>query len=93
MCASFSPDGTRILTGSEDRVARIWDARTGVCVAELKGHLHEIRSAAFSPDGKCIGTGSLDRTARLWKAVPFRERFPGITDVRAKVNALTRVSR
>ncbi len=92
MCASFSPDGTRILTGSEDRVARIWDARTGICVAELKGHLHEIRSAAFSPEGTCIVTGSLDRTARLWNAVPFRERFPGITDVRTKVNALTPVS-
>ena len=27
--AAFSPDGARIATVSEDRTARIWDARTG----------------------------------------------------------------
>ena len=27
--AAFSPDGTRILTASDDNTARIWDAATG----------------------------------------------------------------
>jgi WD40 repeat protein len=27
--ASFSPDGARIVTGSYDRTARLWDATTG----------------------------------------------------------------
>ena len=35
---SFSPDGTRIVTGSEDGTARVWDARTGTALLELKGH-------------------------------------------------------
>jgi len=34
--ASFSPDGTRILTGSEDRTARIWDAASGRAIAKLE---------------------------------------------------------
>ena len=35
---AFSPDGTRIVTGSEDETARVWDARTGTALLELKGH-------------------------------------------------------
>ena len=34
---SFSPDGTRILTGSWDKTARVWDARTGQLLLELSG--------------------------------------------------------
>src|SRR5215471_15081226 len=36
--ASFSPDGWRVLTGSYDRTARVWDARTGAELLALKGH-------------------------------------------------------
>ena len=28
--AAYSPDGTRIVTASNDKTARIWDARTGI---------------------------------------------------------------
>ena len=39
MSAAFSPDGTRIVTASEDKTARIWDAATGKPIGEpLKGH-------------------------------------------------------
>ena len=34
---SFSPDGTRIVTGSEDRTAKVWDARTGHACSNSKG--------------------------------------------------------
>ena len=35
---AFSPDGTRIVTGSVDGTAKVWDARTGTPLLELKGH-------------------------------------------------------
>jgi WD40 repeat protein len=35
---AFSPDGTRVLTGSNDDTARLWDAATGKAVATLEGH-------------------------------------------------------
>ena len=49
--AAYSPDGTRIVTASQDKTARIWDARTGVQLAVLSGHGGIVYSAAYSPDG------------------------------------------
>ncbi len=66
--AAFSPDGTRILTGSDDQTARVWDATTGTTLLELRGHTSGVISAAFSPDGSRIVTGSDDQTARVWDA-------------------------
>ncbi len=65
---SFSPDGTRIVTGSEDKTAKVWDARTGTALLELKGHTDGVTSVSFSPDGTRIVTGSDDKTAKVWDA-------------------------
>jgi len=66
--AAFSPDGSRIVTASGDKTARIWDAATAQEIAVLRGHDHFVHSAAFSPDGSRIVTASWDNTARIWDA-------------------------
>ena len=66
--AAFSADGARIVTASNDRTARVWDAGSGEMLRELKGHGGAVTSAAFSADGARIVTASGDRTARVWDA-------------------------
>jgi tRNA A-37 threonylcarbamoyl transferase component Bud32 len=66
--ASFSRDGSRIVTGGWDGTARVWDAKTGAEVLTLKGHTAQVRSASFGPDGSRIVTASADKTARVWDA-------------------------
>ena len=66
--ASFSPDGSQIVTTSSDKTAKIWNAQTGALEHTLIGHLRAILSALFSPDGSKIVTASTDGTAKIWNA-------------------------
>jgi WD40 repeat protein len=66
--AVFSSDGSRIVTGSRDDTARVWDARSGSVIWVLRGHRGPITRIAFSGDGNRILTGSTDGTVGLWDA-------------------------
>ncbi|WP_437949286.1 hypothetical protein WME98_53505 [Sorangium sp. So ce296] len=66
--ASWSPDGKRVLTASEDGTARVWRADGTGQPVSLKGHGAAVLSAAWSPDGERVLTASEDGTARVWRA-------------------------
>ena len=62
----FSPDGTRLLTGSEDATARLVDLEAEVRDVVLTGHVEPVRSVRFSPDGTRVATASNDGTVRTF---------------------------
>ncbi|MGK0187511.1 MAG: WD40 repeat protein/tetratricopeptide (TPR) repeat protein [Verrucomicrobiales bacterium] len=69
----FSPDGTRIVSGSRDNTVKLWDADTGNEIASLEGHSERVTSVAFSPDGSRIVSGSFDNTVKLWDVATGNE--------------------
>ena len=66
---AVSPDGARIVSGSDDGSVRVWDAKAARCVAVLEGHSNAVTSVAFAPDGGRILSGSEDRSVRVWDAM------------------------
>ncbi len=64
---AFAPDGSRVLTGSGDSTARLWETASGKLLATLADHTDSVKSVAISPDGSRVLTGSRDGTAQLWE--------------------------
>jgi WD40 repeat protein len=79
--ARFSPDGSRVLTGGDDRTVRIWNAANGEPIATLPADA-AVLSAAFSPDGERIIVGLANGQALVFDALTHRPlvRFSGHTD-------------
>jgi WD40 repeat protein len=62
---AFSPDGARVLSGSDDKTIKLWDVATGALLRTFAGHSDRVTSVAFSPDGTHVLSGSWDGT-KLW---------------------------
>jgi WD40 repeat protein len=67
MSVAFSPDGRRIVSGSLDGTARIWDADTSEVVGILEDQSGPVMSVAVSLDGRQIVSGGVDGI-RIWDA-------------------------
>ena len=60
-----SPDGTTIASIADDMACKLWDAKTGKLVHELKGHKEKtpndftsmLYAVTYSADGKLLATG------------------------------------
>src|SRR5205085_1208305 len=63
---AFSSDGAKVLSGSQDKTVKLWDAATGELLRTLEGHLAEVRSVAFSRDGTRAISASEDTTIKIW---------------------------
>jgi WD40 repeat protein len=83
---AYSPDGSRLVSGSSDKTVRLWDVEAGKQVLQFDGHTDHVNAVAFSPDGKTVASGSWDKTIRLWDATTGAEA--GLLDGRCLVRRL-----
>ena len=64
---AFSPDSQRLVSGSFDNSAIIWDVATLQALHRLQGHRDHINAVRFTPDGASVVSASVDRDLRLWR--------------------------
>ncbi|GMH82333.1 hypothetical protein TL16_g09222 [Triparma laevis f. inornata] len=72
----WSPDGTKLATGSYDGVARVWDYLVPASVWDSKpmvrfeGHVDEVNAVKWDPSGNLLASCSDDGTAKIWAYEP-----------------------
>jgi WD40 repeat protein len=63
---AYSPDGTMLASGCQDRTVKVWDARTGELLHTFQGHTAWVKGIAFAPDSRRLVSSSLDGTIKVW---------------------------
>ena len=62
---SFSPDGSLIVSGSQDNTVKLWN-RQGKLLKTLYGHNAPVWQVDFSPQENALVSGSEDQTVIVW---------------------------
>ncbi|MFO0586481.1 MAG: hypothetical protein U0441_03015 [Polyangiaceae bacterium] len=65
LCGVFADDH-RVVTGSDDRRARVWEIADGPYLRVLAGHKGQVERLVASQDGSILVSGATDKSARIW---------------------------
>ena len=64
--ASWTSDGSILVTGSWDHSIQLWDATTHANIGSLRGHRNEVWATAVDPTGQTVASGGKDGQLLLW---------------------------
>src|SRR5262249_50895294 len=64
-CLTLTPDGSCLVTGSDDNTLRLWDPATGKGLQKWVGASNCVTSLACAPDGQSLAVGSYPATIQL----------------------------
>ncbi|KAH1041349.1 hypothetical protein AAZX31_09G036600 [Glycine max] len=66
-CAIFDRSGRYVVTGSDDRLVKIWSMETAYCLASCRGHDGDITDLAVSSNNALVASSSNDCVIRVWR--------------------------
>ncbi|KAK7329540.1 hypothetical protein VNO77_23710 [Canavalia gladiata] len=66
-CAIFDRSGRYVITGSDDRLVKIWSMETAYCLASCRGHDGDITDLAVSSNNALVASSSNDCVIRVWR--------------------------
>lgn len=64
----FSPDGSKIASGSADRFMKTFDLATGKMIRVYEGHTHHVMSVDWNATGRELSSAGADKVVKVWDA-------------------------
>jgi len=84
----FSPDGTKLASGSGDKTVRFWDLTTETPLFESKGHLNWVLAIAWSPDCKNLASGDKSGHVICWDPLTGKQKVRSLTGHKQWITSL-----
>lgn len=69
---AMNPPGTVLVSGSTEKLLRVWDPRSCSKLMTLKGHADNVKALVVSHDGAYCVSGSSDGTVKHWSLAQQR---------------------
>ena len=90
LSVTFSPDGTKLLSGSKDRAVTLWNVSDQKKIASNAEHRGAVCALAFSPDGRQIASACGADTIKIWNTsgIPDGGLTPSMSYHKAEVRTL-----
>lgn len=73
LSVAFSPDGSKLASGSGDTTVRMWDLNTECPLYTCEGHRGWVLYVAFSPDGQTLASAGMDHCIYIWDATTGKQ--------------------
>jgi WD40 repeat protein len=70
---AFTPDSTRVVAGSADKMARVWTVADGKEVAKFTGHAAPLTAVAINSDGSRAASSAADGSVKIWSLADGKE--------------------
>jgi WD40 repeat protein len=70
---AFSNDATKLVSGSQDKTARIWNLADGQPISKFAAHTQAVTAVAFDAGGGQVVSGAADNSLKLWNAADAAE--------------------
>ncbi|XP_047969785.1 PH-interacting protein [Salvia hispanica] len=87
-CAIFDRSGRYVITGSDDRLVKVWSMETALCLASCRGHEGDITDLSVCSNNTLVASASNDFTIRVWR---LPDGYP-ISVLRGHTGAVTAIA-